>query len=162
VLPVLKKTGKELVFLVVNDLRKTVNAKGVLKVYGFDGKERLVKEYNVTLPEDGVVVVDNLEWSDYNVVFFVDVEVEGRVFSNYKVFKKWRDLELKDPEIDVTVVGRLLTLRAKKPAFGVRILSENDEELEDNFLFLKPFEERKVNLPGEFYAVKSLYDYLKR
>lgn len=161
VLPVLKKTGKELVFLVVNDLRKTVNAKGVLKVYGFDGKERLVKEYNVTLPEDGVVVVDNLEWSDYNVAFFVDVEVEGRVFSNYKVFKKWRDLELEDPEIDVTVAGRLLTLRAKKPAFGVRILSENDEELEDNFMFLKPFEERKVNLPGEFYAVKSLYDYLK-
>lgn len=162
VLPVLKKTGKELVFLVVNDLRKTVNAKGVLKVYGFDGKERLVKEYNITLPEDGVVVVDNLEWSDYNVAFFVDVEVEGRVFSNYKVFKKWRDLELEDPEIDVTVAGRLLTLRAKKPAFGVRILSENDEELEDNFLFLKPFEERKVNLPGEFYAVKSLYDYLKK
>lgn len=162
VLPVLKKTGKELVFLVVNDLRKTVNAKGVLKVYGFDGKERLVKEYNVTLPEDGVVVVDNLEWSDYNVAFFVDVEVEGRVFSNYKVFKKWRDLELEDPEIDVTVAGRLLTLRAKKPAFGVRILSENDEELEDNFMFLKPFEERKVNLPGEFYAVKSLYDYLKK
>lgn len=91
--------------------------------------------------------------------FFVEAEVDGVSYRNYRVFRKWRDLELPDPEISLEDMGELIELTAKRPAFGVKILA--DEVPEDDFLFLEPGRSVTLRKPAGVRGVKSLFDYLR-
>jgi beta-mannosidase len=159
VLPVLKKRESKIELLVVNDLRETKEVSLRLAAYERTGEKVFEKTYRTVLPADGVCSVDRIELPD-DLFFFVEAEIDGVKYRNYRVFRKWRDLELPDPEISLEDMGDFIELTAKSPAFGVKILS--DEVPEDDFLFLEPEKSITIKKPDGIRGVKSLYDYLKR
>ena len=167
ILPVIKfeKGDRSLSLIVVSDLKKTVEASVSLEIYDFDGNLILEKRAKIVLPKDSVVEIFTVDVSFLNLqetIAFSTVEVEGRSFKNYKVFERYRNMNLKDPELSWERVGDTIKISAKKPAIGVHIVSEHDEKLEDNFFFLKPGETKVLQLVDGEFVVESLYDHLPK
>ncbi|PLV60276.1 glycoside hydrolase family 2 protein [Thermotoga sp. KOL6] len=158
VLPVVKKNDDRVVLLVVSDLRKSKKAKVRFSAYDFFGKQMFENFYEINLPPDSVTIVDKVS-SPIDFVFFAEVEIEGSVFRNYKLFKKWREVNLTDPKLSVRDHDETLEIVAENPAFGIKILSE--EIPEDDFIFLEPGKSFIMRKPEGFFGVRSLYDYLK-
>lgn len=69
-------------------------------------------------------------------------------------------MDVPDPGISVIEKENEIEITAERPAFGIKILSE--ELPEDDFLFLEPGEKIILKKPGGFFDVKSLFDYLER
>lgn len=167
ILPVIKfeKGDRSLSLIVVSDLKKTVEASVSLEIYDFDGNLILEKRAKIVLPKDSVVEIFTVDVSFLNLqetIAFSTVEVEGRSFKNYKVFERYRNMNLKDPELSWERVGDTIKISAKKPAIGVHVVSEHDEKLEDNFFFLKPGETKVLQLVDGEFVVESLYDHLPK
>lgn len=168
VLPVMKfnKLTSDLGLKVVNDLRETLNIDIKFELYSFIGEKLFEKEYKTITGADSVTNIDTIKLHDYdlkNTVAYLYVTTEnGSIYRNYMVFDRFRNLNLQDPELKVEKNKEELIITCKKPAFGVRILSENDEKLEDNFFFLKPDEIKKLLLEDNEFQIKSLYDFLKK
>jgi len=165
ILPIMKfdKLKKILILKVVNDFKEILTAEANFELYDFEGKKLFEKLYTLSLGKDTVVEIDSLNLSDYdlrNSVGYLYVTVKGNVYSNYMVFDRFRNLKIKNPELKVEKTGNVVSITCIRPAFGVRIVSENDEKLEDNFFFLKPGEIRKLTLFDEDFKVESLYDFL--
>lgn len=159
VLPVVKKVDGKVGLFVVSDLRELKKASVRFAAYRMSGDLVFEKFYDVTLPADSVTLVDTVSTSD-DLVFFVEVRVEGRSFKNYRILKKWREMDVPDPGISVIEKENEIEITAERPAFGIKILSE--ELPEDDFLFLEPGEKIILKKPGGFFGVKSLFDYLER
>ncbi len=159
VLPAVKYDGQEASIFLVNDLRDAKRAKVSVELFKTSGELLYKKEQELAVPEDcvmpvGKVAIDEPE----RTVCYLSAYVDGVEFENYRIFCRFRDLEIHDPQIEVVEDNENIKLRAKKPAFGVKMSCKSTE---DNFFFLKPGKEKRVKAK-EIYGVESLYNYNHR
>jgi len=165
VLPVMRfdKTRKQLSLKVVNDFRETVSARVSFELYDFDGKKLFEKSYDCVVAADSVTKIDNIDLEEFdlgNCVGYFDVFVKDKLYSNYIVFDRFRNLRIGDPEFKIENSNGFITITCSRPAFGVRIVADNDDKLEDNFFFMKPGEVKKLKIYDKDFKVESLYNYL--
>jgi hypothetical protein len=76
------------------------------------------------------------------------------------MFERFRNVQLEDPCIRWKKKGEIAEITCEKPAFGVHIKSENDNNEKDNFFFLKPGDTKRLRLKDG--VIESVYDYLER
>lgn len=164
ILPLIKydRISRKARIIVVNDCKSALPATVEVSVFTTSGNEVIHREYHTTLPKDGVVGVDEFEVKEpQKWIAFLRVRTEGNVYSNYKVFSPYRDIALEDPEISFSHRNDVLQITSQRGvALGVEIITENDEPLEDNFIFLRPGESRTLSVKSEICSIKSLYNYL--
>lgn len=89
---------------------------------------------------------------------YASTKIDGIAYENFRMFGRFRDLGLKDPQIKIEEKDKVVSLTCERPAFGVRLRCDSAD---DNFLFLKPEETKKVRA-GNVYGVESVYDYMVR
>ncbi|WP_434643483.1 hypothetical protein PQ692_03645 [Thermoanaerobacterium thermosaccharolyticum] len=75
--------------------------------------------------------------------------VDEKIYENYYVFDKFRNLKLTEPNITCHVDGTDIILSTDVPAFGVFVDTENDVSLSDNFLNMIPDEKYTLKCSKE-------------
>lgn len=165
ILPVMRfnKNQRTLSLKVVNDLRETVQSKAKFEIYDFDGQKLLEKDYNITIAADSVINIDDVKLEKFdlkNCVAYLNVIIKDEFYSNYIVFDRFRNLNIKNPGFKIEISDGFISLTCDRPAFGVQIIADNDDKLEDNFFFMKPKEIKNVRVRDKDFKIKSLYDYL--
>jgi len=161
VLPALKYNEKEKTaeVYVVSDLRETKEATIRVELFNMSGRKTGSRDYEVTLPEDSVTKIADIEIKDpSDTVCYASTKIDGIAYENFRMFGRFRDLGLKDPQIKIEEKDKVVSLTCERPAFGVRLRCDSAD---DNFLFLKPEETKKVRA-GNVYGVESVYDYMVR
>jgi len=159
VLPVVRYDGNEADIFLVSDLRDAKRAKVSVELFRTSGELVYKKEHELVVPEDCVTPVERVTIDEpEQTVCYLSANVDGMEFENYRIFCRFRDLEIHDPRIDVVEDEDGIKLRARKPAFGVKLSCKSAE---DNFFFLKPGRERRIKAK-EVYSVESLYNYLSQ
>jgi beta-mannosidase len=143
----------------VSDLRETKKATISVELFNMNGERTTSREYEVTLPEDSVTEIAGIEIKDpSDTVCYISTLVDGIAYENCRMFGRFRDLRLKDPEIEMDERDGTVSLTCKRPALGVRLRCDSAD---DNFFFLKPEETKKVRVRN-VYGVESVYDYMVR
>ncbi|MCW1300731.1 MAG: glycoside hydrolase family 2 protein, partial [Candidatus Parvarchaeota archaeon] len=92
---------------------------------------------------------------------FVRLKVGDKIFENHEVFANLRKVKVEDPHITFEKSGNTVTIKAEKPAFGVRITTGKDEILEDNFFAISPNHPKRIKVPKSDFKILSVYDFLK-
>ncbi|MGC9219626.1 MAG: glycoside hydrolase family 2 protein, partial [Athalassotoga sp.] len=161
-LPLIKNDGDELRIVVVND-SETIEGHLEFDLWTFNGKKLMEKSYDVRIPSDSVLNVDNFRFSDNlaEAIGFVRLKAGNKVFENHEVFANLRKIKLEDPYITFEKSGDTLTIKTEKPAFGVRITTEKDEVLEDNLFAISPDRPKQIKAPKSDFKTSSMYDFLK-
>jgi len=175
-LPVLSKEGDEIVLRGVSDRLEEVEGKARISAYRLDGTRVLERRFSVTLPANGVSTLKKLDLRELgighsprilpadgegttlpverngellDIVFYVEMLVNGVSYTNYLVMERFRNLALRQPTIEVWVDGDQITVCSNVPAFGVFIETENEVELSDNCLNLEPDTAYTVQCSGD-------------
>lgn len=153
VVKVFKLNGEE---LAEKKLKARLIANDVTKIahYSFEDLNigYRVKEMPIAIPGCTLSVEKNGEL--LNSVVYVEIITDDTVYENYKVFGKFRDLDLAKPKIDYEVRENKIILRTDVPAFGVFIETEDDMELSDNCLNMMPDKKYEVSYSGKLKEIK--------
>ncbi|ADL68205.1 Beta-mannosidase [Thermoanaerobacterium thermosaccharolyticum DSM 571] len=122
-------------------------ANDVVKIAHYDEREIAEKYVPYVVPVDASHCTLPVErnWKLLNSVVYVRMTVDEKIYDNYYVFDKFRNLKLTKPNITCYVEGNDITLSTDVPAFGVFVDTENDVDLSDNCLNM---------IPGEKYTLK--------
>ncbi|WP_434578613.1 beta-mannosidase [Thermoanaerobacterium thermosaccharolyticum] len=122
-------------------------ANDVVKIAHYDEREIAEKYVPCVVPVDASHCTLPVErnWKLLNSVVYVRMTVDEKIYDNYYVFDKFRNLKLTKPNITCYVEGNDITLSTDVPAFGVFVDTENDVDLSDNCLNM---------IPGEKYTLK--------
>ena len=99
-----------------------------------------------------------------NVIVFIEISADGKSYTNYMVFKRYKYLNLQKAKIKVKVKDKTISLVSDKPALGVFIETENDVILSDNALTMQPgkiYDIKCSEAPGEIEImdVQKLINY---
>ncbi len=161
-LPLIKNDEDELRIAVINDSEET---EGHLEfdLWTLNGKKLMEKSYDVRIPADSVLRIDNFKVPDNlaEAIGFVRLKVGSMVFENHEIFANLRKAKLEDPHIAFEKSGDILTIKAERPALGVRITTQKDEVLEDNFFAISPDHPKRIKAPKSDFKISSMYDFLK-
>jgi len=164
ILPLIKyhKASRRAEIFVISDYQELLPATVEFSVFTTSGDQVIHREYRITLPRDGVLPVDEFEVDEpQKWIAFLRVNVKDNTYSNYKTFAPYRDMKLEDPGISFVHQNGILQLTSgKNPALGVEIITEDDELLSDNFIFLEPGESKVIPVKSKIHTIKSMYDYL--
>ncbi len=161
-LPLVKADGDEVRIVIVND-SDTVDGRLEFDLWTLDGKKLIEKSFEVKIPSDCVFNVDRFKAPEglERTIGFVRLKVGDDLFENHEVFANLRREKIEDPKITFKKSGNMLEIKAEKPAFGVRITTEKDEVLEDNFFAISPNHPKKIKVPQSDFKILSAYDFLK-
>ena len=160
-LPLIKADEDELRIVIVND-SKEVEGHLEFALWTLDGKRLMEKFFDVRIPSDSVLSVDNFKAEDFKkAIGFVRLEVGDKVFENHEIFANLREVKLEDPKITFKKSGDTLEIKAEKPAVGVKIVTERDEVLEDNIFTISPEHIKRIKAPMSDFKIISAYDFLK-
>ncbi len=108
---------------------------------GYEGRIMMEDIPGCTLPvEKNGALLDS--------VVFAEINIGGKVYTNYAVFDRYRNLALHRPNISVRVQSNKITLVSDKPAFGVFIEPSEDIILSNNCLAMEPHILYTVNCSG--------------
>ncbi|SHE41775.1 beta-mannosidase [Caldanaerobius fijiensis DSM 17918] len=172
VLPYIVQEGDGVSIYGISDLLYNADAEVRIVVYSLGGKKISEKQLKTSLIANDVMKIAHYSTQDLNIgyapkampvdipgctlpiekngellnsVIYVQITVNGVTYENYKVFDRFRNLELVQPNISCNVDGNTITLTADVPAFGVFVETEEDVDLSDNCLNM---------IPGEKYTIK--------
>jgi len=162
-LPLIKVDGEDLRLVIVNDSTE-IEGHLEMALWTLDGKKVFDNSYDVRIPSDSVLTVDNLKIPECDLkktLGFVRLKIGDRMVENHELFANLRRENLEDPKITFKKSGSTLEIKAEKPAFGVRITTEKDEVLEDNFFSITPEHSKKIKVPESEFRISSAYDFLK-
>lgn len=191
ILPVLRLEGERIVLRVVSDLLKDAKARLRVTAYHLDGRKLGEVRLDADLLANQVTTIRELSLAELGIgysarllpvdaqsttlikeyngelldsVLYVDAEVDGRTYSNYLVFDRFRNLDLRPALYDIQVNGSEITVRSPVPAFGAFIETEEPVDLDDNCLILEPGVPVTVHATDEPKAVHvySVYDLVAR
>jgi beta-mannosidase len=162
-LPLIKADGKDLRLVIVNDSTE-IEGHLEMALWTLDGKKVFDNSYDVRIPSDSVLTVDNLKIPECDLkktLGFIRLKIGDRMVENHELFANLRRENLEDPKITFKKSGSTLEIKAEKPAFGVRITTEKDEVLEDNFFAIAPDHPKRIKVPESEFRISSAYDFLK-
>ncbi|MEK6645591.1 MAG: sugar-binding domain-containing protein [Candidatus Firestonebacteria bacterium] len=180
ILPYLKFIDNAVSLTIINDFNEAKKAKVFLKVFEFNGRKLFEKKFDINLLANDVSKVYNIKIAEFikeeekclmvkdikeessipeyvnkkllNSVIFVDVIVGDKVYGNYLVFDRFRNLDIPKAKINLIQKGNILNVIADKPVFGLFIESENDVDISDNCLILEPVRNYEIKFsdnPGK-------------
>jgi len=188
ILPLLKQEGDTILLCGVSDRLSETRGQARVAAYGLDGTLRGEARLPVTLLPNRVTPLRSLSLEDLGIgysprvvpverigtsvpevkngdlldtVVFVELVTDlGETYRNYLVFDRFRNLGLQDPNIETSVEGTHLTVKASAPAFGVFVETEHDVDLTDNCLWLEPGKPASLDCSGDpgQVTVASLVD----
>ncbi|HHY80169.1 MAG TPA: glycoside hydrolase family 2 protein [Thermoanaerobacter sp.] len=117
--------------LIANDVTKIAHYQIEELNIGYRAKEMPIAIPGCTLPieENGELL---------NSVIYLEIIANGKTYENYKVFDRFRNLNLLRPMISYEIAENKIVLETDIPAFGVFIETDNDVELSDNCLNMMP------------------------
>ena len=117
--------------LIANDVTKIAHYQIEELNIGYRAKEMPIAIPGCTLPieENGELL---------NSVIYLEIIANRKTYENYKVFDRFRNLNLLRPRISYEIAENKIVLETDIPAFGVFIETDNDVELSDNCLNMMP------------------------
>jgi beta-mannosidase len=151
-----KDGGDTVEIWVTNDRPSAVSGKVTLRVLDFSGKEHRKETIAVDIPASGATHAADLgieDWTQDAASRFLQLtlETEHEVFNNTHFFTRYKQCELQQPTIAVSVEtqddGQLAaTVSTDKPAFFFSLDAEGiPGEFDDNGFTLLPGEDRVLN-----------------
>ena len=164
-LPVIRKNGNKVSFVVVNDSNfKLVNVK--VEMWSFENGKIFEKEYrDLKIPQDSVTPIDEVNFDSGsldNSIAYVCVTFNDEKIENSELFANLRKTSLPDPKISYKREGDVLRIKCENPAYAVTIRTHEDTILSDNFFSVFPSMEKMVkNVKGDF-EILSMYDYKRK
>ena len=182
-LPIIKYEDNKINIYGVNDYAEML--KGTLRVssYSLAGEKKGEILTDISLEGNTACLLNSLQLSDLNIgytagyhtehkncttlpvehneellstVVYVELIINGKSYTNYKVFGHFRDLSLTEPRIHYVFDGNEITLSSSVPAFSVVIEPEEDVELSDNCFYLEPNRSYTVQCSGKPGAIKLM------
>ena len=187
ILPILRPEDTYICLSIVSDMLRDARVDVKITSYSMDGTKLGEKQFPSEVQANTCTKVKEIQYEELGIayesrllaedlrytnivkekngrlldaVIFVDIEYQGKTFSNYAVFERFRNLRISKPDIKIRCNGRSITLRSDVPVFGLFIETEKDIELSDNCLFMKPLEVYTVECsykPGDIQH-SSLFD----
>ncbi|MGF7398498.1 glycoside hydrolase family 2 protein [Thermoanaerobacterium thermosaccharolyticum] len=172
VLPYIVEEDGGITIYGISDLQQDAEAHVEVLCYSLDGEKLWERKFNTRLIANDVVKIAHYDereiaeeyvpyvvpvdashctlpvernWKLLNSVVYVRMTVDEKIYDNYYVFDKFRNLKLTKPNITCYVEGNDINLSTDVPAFGVFVDTENDVDLSDNCLNM---------IPGEKYTLK--------
>jgi beta-mannosidase len=181
ILPYIKEENEGITIYGISDFVHDKEAEMTIKVFKLNGEKIAEKQLKARLIANDVTKIAYYSFGDLNIgysvkempiaipgctlpvekngellnsVVYVEIITDDTVYENYKVFGKFRDLDLAKPKIDHEVRENKIILRADVPAFGVFIETEDDMELSDNCLNMMPDKKYEVSYSGKLKEIK--------
>ncbi|MDE4541120.1 glycoside hydrolase family 2 protein [Thermoanaerobacterium sp. R66] len=191
VLPYIAEEDGGITIYGISDLQQDVEAYVEVLCYSFDGEKMWEKKFNTRLIANDVVKIAHYDerqiaeehvphvvpvdashctlpveknWKLLNSVVYVRMIVDEKIYENYYIFDKFRNLKLTEPNITCHVEGTDIILSTDVPAFGVFVDTENDVSLSDNFLNMIPGEKYTLKCskePGDIKIINLINSILK-
>ncbi|SHE35612.1 beta-mannosidase [Thermoanaerobacter uzonensis DSM 18761] len=171
ILPYIKEENEGITIYGISDFVHDKEAEMTIKVFKLNGEKIAEKQLKARLIANDVTKIAYYSFGDLNIgysvkempiaipgctlpmeknrellnsVVYVEIITDDAVYENYKVFDKFRNLNLIEPKINYQIKNDLIVLTTDVPAFGVFIETENDIDLSDNCLNMMPGKEYEV------------------
>ena len=181
VLPVLVEENGELILKAASDRIGETAGTVRLTSYTLAGELRAELSFPVTLQPNSTTVLKHLALEDlgighkirvmpvdqpsttnphelngdlFDTVVYVELDLDGDIYTNYKVFQRFRSMNLAKPNIAVSVEDDIITLISDVPAFGVFIEPENDVDMGGNCLNMEPGVEYEIECSSNPGAIE--------
>ncbi|SDF41783.1 beta-mannosidase [Thermoanaerobacter thermohydrosulfuricus] len=182
ILPHIKEEGDGITIYGISDLLEDKEAKVVIKVFKLDGKKIAEKQLETRLIANDVTKIAHYKFDELNIgysvkempiaipgctlpveqnkellesVVYVEIIADDKTYENYKVFDKFRDLDVVKTKINYEIKEDKIILTTDVPAFGVFIETENDIDLSDNCLNMMPGKEYEVSFSNKSKGIKA-------